>query len=90
MDQLMKLQHEEPHLQLSVQAAPPDTVTMEHMDADNLVEFHSEDVDEQPSLEISVTSVKRRIIPDQPTNSLYKNWIALIPTLVDPVLQYFG
>ncbi|KAG1859064.1 hypothetical protein C8R48DRAFT_547729, partial [Suillus tomentosus] len=29
-------------------------------------------------------------IPDQPTNSLYKNWIALIPTLVDPVLRYFG
>ncbi|KAG1863946.1 hypothetical protein C8R48DRAFT_833650 [Suillus tomentosus] len=90
MERLMKSQHEEPHLQLSVQAAPLDTVTMEHMDADNLVEFHSEDVDEQPSLEISVTSVKRRIIPDQPTNSLYKNWIALIPTLVDPVLRYFG
>ncbi|KAG2096052.1 uncharacterized protein F5147DRAFT_747619 [Suillus discolor] len=35
-------------------------------------------------------SVKWRILPDQPTNSLYKNWIALIPTLVDPVLQYFG
>ncbi|KAG1730036.1 hypothetical protein EDD22DRAFT_747339, partial [Suillus occidentalis] len=28
-------------------------------------------------------------VPDKSTNSLYKNWIALIPTLVDPVLQYF-
>lgn len=83
MEHLMKSQ-------LSTQATPNDTVTAEHMDTDNIVDFHSEDVDEQPSLEISVKSVQRRIMPDQSTNSLYKNWLALIPTLVDPVLRYFG
>ncbi|KAG2113956.1 uncharacterized protein F5147DRAFT_770605 [Suillus discolor] len=68
MEQLMKSQHEKPHLQLSVQAAPPDTVTTEHMDADNLVEFHSEDVDEQPSLEISVTVlVHHGLFPTAPS-----------------------
>ncbi|KAG1859382.1 hypothetical protein DFJ58DRAFT_840241 [Suillus subalutaceus] len=88
MERLLKPQHEESHPQLLAQAPPSDTVTTEHMDTDNLVvsEFHS---DEQPSLEISVSPVKRRIVPDKSTNSLYKNWIALIPTLVDPVLQYF-
>jgi hypothetical protein len=88
MERLLKLQHKESRPQLLAQAPPSDTVTMEHMDTDNLVvsEFHS---DEQPSLEISVLPVKRWIVPDKSTNSLYKNWIALIPTLVDPVLQYF-
>ncbi|KAG1779248.1 hypothetical protein EV702DRAFT_1214244 [Suillus placidus] len=90
MERLMKSQPEEPHSQLSTQATPNDTVTAEHMDTDNIVEFHTEDVDEQPSLEISVKSVQRRIMPDQLTNALYKNWLALIPTLVDPVLRYFG
>ncbi|KAG1837517.1 hypothetical protein DFJ58DRAFT_718872 [Suillus subalutaceus] len=79
MERLLKPQHEESHPQLLAQAPPSDTVTTEHMDTDNLV----------PSLEISVSPVKRRIVPDKSTNSLYKNWIALIPTLVDPVLQYF-
>ncbi|KAG1777166.1 hypothetical protein EV702DRAFT_1103447 [Suillus placidus] len=90
MERLMKSQPEEPHSQLSTQVTPNDTVTAEHMDTDNIVEFHTEDVDEQPSLEISVKSVQRRIMPDQSTNALYKNWLALIPTLVDPVLRYFG
>jgi hypothetical protein len=90
MERLMQSQPEEPHSQLSTQATPNDTVTAEHMDTDNTVEFHSEDVDEQPSLEISVKPVQRRIMPDPLTNSLYQNWLALIPTLVDPVLRYFG
>ncbi|KAG0705807.1 hypothetical protein DFH29DRAFT_775569, partial [Suillus ampliporus] len=36
------------------------------------------------------TPVKRRIVPDKSTNSLYYSWTALVPTLVNPLLRYFG
>ncbi|KAG2139317.1 hypothetical protein DEU56DRAFT_735682 [Suillus clintonianus] len=33
---------------------------------------------------------KRRILPDKSTDTLYTNWHRLIPTLVDPQLQYYA
>ncbi|KAG1889696.1 uncharacterized protein F5891DRAFT_915245, partial [Suillus fuscotomentosus] len=34
------------------------------------------------------TPVKRWIMPDKSTNSLYYSWITLVPTLINPLLRY--
>lgn len=97
MQQLMKPRGEksDPQVLPADLAHPGDcNDTAQHINVDDAHPLHSEDVGmlEHPSLDTPAidTPVKRRILPDKSTNSLYYSWTALVPTLVNHLLRYFG
>lgn len=66
----------------------------QHVENHDSTPLHFEDVEtfDEPSFDILAidTPVKRWITADRSASLLYGNWSDLIPTLIDPLLLYFG
>ncbi|KAG1885843.1 uncharacterized protein F5891DRAFT_988238 [Suillus fuscotomentosus] len=88
MQQLMKPEHK----QTKVHAVDAVETISDTSQTDALAEIPDPDfeIPSEPSSDILAqeSHIKRRILPDKATDSLYSSWKTLIPFLVEPHLKY--
>lgn len=90
MEQLMNPQHhqvsESPSLQMNTTTNDPPDPTENSFGDSNDVEMFVPEV--EPDFTPEQPPSRHRILPDKSTDTLYRSWLALIPTLVQPQVQY--
>lgn len=90
MEQLMNPQHhqvsESPSLQMNTTTNDPPDPTENSFGDSNNVEMFVPEV--EPDFTPEQPPSRHHILPDKSTDTLYRNWLALIPTLVQPQVQY--